>query len=182
VGGWLRTVDTAAARVAHREQGWGHMLSALCLQLGRQPALALQMAPGWLEDQFGALLGAALEPSIPGAPEKAGQALHRRAVACMRERLDQPGWRATDLALDLGVSLRSLHRAFTDNGDTVTGRWRALRMEHACVLLSQPRLAGLAMSEIGRRCGYTDASHFARDFVRSMGQTPLRWARERHTG
>ena len=182
VAGWLRTVDTAAARVAHREQGWGHMLSALCLQLGRQPGLALQMAPDWLEGQFGALLGAALEPSVIDTPVKVGQALHRRAVARMRERLDQPGWRAADLAVELGVSLRSLHRAFTDSGETVAGRWRALRMEQACGLLSQPRLAGLAVSEIGRRCGYTDASHFARDFQRSMGQTPLRWARERRGG
>lgn len=182
VGQWLRTVDTAAARVVHHEQGWGHMLSALCLQLGRQPGLALQMAPDWVEGQFGALLGAALEPSVVEAPVKAGQALYRRAVACMRERLDQPGWRATELAVELGVSLRTLHRAFTDSGETVAGRWRAMRMELAGGLLSQPRLTGLAMSEIGRRCGYTDASHFARDFQRCMGQTPLRWARERRGG
>lgn len=182
VSGWLRTVDNAAARVAHREQGWGHMLSALCLQLGRHPELALQMAPDWLEGQFGALLGAALEPSATDTPLQAGQALHRLAVARMRERLDQPGWRAADLAMELGVSLRTLHRAFTDSGETVAGRWRALRMELACALLSQPRLAGLAMSEIGRRCGYTDPSHFARDFQRGLGQTPLRWARERRGG
>jgi AraC family transcriptional regulator, positive regulator of tynA and feaB len=182
VGGWLRTVDTSTARVAHREQGWGPMLSALCLQLGRQPELALQMAPGWLEDQFGALLGAALEPSASEAPVKAGHALHRRAVACMRERLDQPGWRAADLAVELRVSLRTLHRAFTDCGETVAGRWRVLRMDHAGSLLVQPRLSGLTMSEIGRRCGYTDPSHFARDFQRCMGQTPLRWARERRGG
>lgn len=122
VGQWLRTVDTAAARVAHREQGWGAILSALCLQLGRQPELALQMAPDWLEGQFGALMTAALEPSITEIPVKAGQALHRRAVASMRERLDQPGWRAAELAAELGVSLRTLHRAFTDVGETVAGR------------------------------------------------------------
>lgn len=178
VGEWLQSVDATQARVAHREQGWGQMLSALCLQLGRQPELALQMAPDWLEGQFGALLGAALEPSAVGGPAPAGRSLHSRAITCMRERLDRPGWRATDLASDLGVSLRTLHRAFTDVGDTVAGRWRALRIEQARILLSQPRLRRLPMSEIGRRCGYTDASHFARDFQRCVGTTPLRWARE----
>ena len=178
VGAWLCTVDTPWARVAHREQGWGSVLSALCLQLGRDPAMALQMPPDGLESHFGALLTAALEPAPPSRAGT-GDGLYRRALDCMRERLDQPGWRAGDLAADLGVSLRTLHRAFTDAGDTVAGRWRALRMAQAQTLLSQPRLAGLAMSEIGRRCGCTDASHFARDFQRAFGQTPLRWARAR---
>ncbi|MFP8777783.1 helix-turn-helix domain-containing protein [Hydrogenophaga sp. RWCD_12] len=179
VGQWLQTVDTAAARVAHREQGWGAMLSALCLQLGRQPELALQMAPDWLESQFGTLLTAALEPVSPDRQPRPLQALHQKAQQSMLERLDQPGWRAADLAAELGVSLRTLHRAFTDAGETVAGRWRQLRMERARSLLSQPRLAGLAMSDIGLRCGYTDASHFARDFQRAFGQTPLRWVRAR---
>jgi len=182
VGEWLRTVDIRPARVAHREQGWGAMLSTLCLQLGRQPALALQMAPDWLESQFGALLGAALEPAVRERSDSAQQDLHRRALACMRERLDQPGWRVADLAAELGVSLRTLHRAFTGAGETAASRWRQLRMEHARALLSQPRLAGLTMAEIGLRCGYTDASHFARDFQRTHGQTPLRWVRMQRGG
>jgi AraC family transcriptional regulator, positive regulator of tynA and feaB len=182
VGQWLRTIDTPVARVAHREQGWGPMLSALCMQLGRQPGLALQTAPDWLEGHFGALLSAALEPAAPQPPLRSCRALHQRAVSIMRERLDQPGWSATDLASDLGVSLRTLQRAFTEVGETVAGSWRAMRIGHACALLSQPRLAGLAMSEIGRRCGYADASHFTRDFQRCMGKTPLRWARERSQG
>lgn len=179
VGQWLRTVDTAEARVVHRDQGWGQTLSALCLQLGRQPELTLHMAPDGLEEQFGALLGAALEPGSPVGEVPASGALHRRAVTCMVGWLDRPGWRAADLAAELGVSLRTLHRSFADAGDTVAGRWRQLRMERARMLLSQPRLSGLSMAEIGRRCGYTDASHFARDFQRSVGQTPLRWARDR---
>lgn len=182
VGEWLRTVDTASARVAHREQGWGAMLSALCLQLGREPALAMQMAPDWLEAQFGALLNAALEPISPEASLPADQSLHRRAQACMRERLAQPGWRVADLAAELGVSPRTLHRAFTNAGETVAGRWRQLRMEHARALLSQPRLAGLPMAEIGLRCGYTDASHFAREFHRTFGTTPMRWLRAQRSG
>ncbi|WP_256861499.1 hypothetical protein [Hydrogenophaga sp. H7] len=37
VGQWLQTVDVPQVRVAHPERGWGAMLSALSLQLGRQP-------------------------------------------------------------------------------------------------------------------------------------------------
>lgn len=75
--------------------------------------------------------------------------------------------------------MRSLHRAFTAAGETVMGRWRQERIAHACELLAQPRLAGLNMAEVGRRCGYADASHFGRDFQRVMGVTPQRWVRDR---
>ena len=105
--------------------------------------------------------------------------LRERAVALMRERRGEPGWRADELAVQLQVSVRSLHRAFTAAGETVMGRWRQERIAHACELLAQPRLAGLNMAEVGRRCGYADASHFGRDFQRVMGVTPQRWVRDR---
>lgn len=178
VGQWLKSVEVGQARVAHREQGWGAMLSSLCVQLGRQPDLVQQMAPDCLEAQFGALLAAALEPVTP-AGASARPDLRERAVALMRERCGEPGWRADGLAAQLQVSVRSLHRAFTDAGETVMARWRQVRIERACELLAQPRLAGLNMAEVGRRCGYADASHFGRDFQRVMGRAPQRWARER---
>lgn len=178
VGQWLQTVDVPQARVAHREQGWGAMLSALSLQLGRQPELALEMAPDWLEAQFGALLAASMEPVVHRSASGTGD-LRERAVTLMRDRCGEPGWRADGLAAQLQVSVRSLHRAFTDAGETVMGRWRRERIARACELLAQPRLAGLSMAEVGRRCGYADASHFGRDFQRVTGLTPQRWAHER---
>jgi AraC family transcriptional activator of tynA and feaB len=154
------------------------MLSALSLQLGRQPELALEMAPDWLEAQFGALLAASMEPVAHRNASGAGD-LRERAVTLMRDRCGEPGWRADGLAAHLQVSVRSLHRAFTDAGETVMGRWRQVRIERACELLAQPRLVGLNMAEVGRRCGYADASHFGRDFLRVTGLTPQRWVRER---
>lgn len=178
VGQWLKAVDVGHARVAHREQGWGAMLSALSVQLGRQPELALQMAPDWLEAQFGAFLMASLEPVVPNRNE-APRDLHERAVALMRERCGTPGWRTDELAAQLQVSARSLHRAFAAAGETVMGRWRQVRIDRACELLAQPRLTTLTVGEIGRRCGYADPSHFGRDFQRVTGLTPQRWVRDR---
>lgn len=180
VGQWLQAVDVSHARVAHREQGWGAMLSALSLQLGRQPELALEMVPDWLEAQFGALLAASMEPVVHRDASGAAD-LRERAVTLMQDLCGEPGWRADGLAAQLQVSVRSLHRAFTDAGETVMGRWRQVRIERARELLAQPRLAGLTMAEVGRRCGYTDASHFGRDFQRVTGVTPQRWVRDRHS-
>lgn len=178
VGQWLRRVDVPTARPVYREQGWGSVLSALCLQLGRDPALAAQVTPHWVEDQFGALLAAALEPAGPTA-NAPSRDLYQQALTWMRERLDRPGLRSTDVAQALSVSPRSLQRAFSSAGDTVAARWRRLRLEQARQLLSQRRLATLSVAEIGRRCGYTDASHFIRDFQREARVTPQRWRDQR---
>jgi AraC-like DNA-binding protein len=39
-------------------------------------------------------------------------------------------------------------------------------------MLGQPRFRRLSVAEIGRRCGFSDASHFARQFVRLRGLAP----------
>lgn len=179
VGRWLREVDVPQARVAYRDQGWGQTLSALCLQLGREPVLAGGLTPVQLDEHLGAMVAAALEPGAWTTAYAPPADLHGRALACMRERLGQAGLSATEVAHALGVSPRTLHRAFAAQGGSVMERLRQMRLQHARVLLAQPRLAGLGMAEVGRRCGYGDVSHFVRDFHRAAGTTPARWRRER---
>lgn len=176
-GQWLREVDRAAARVAWRDQGWGQALSAWCLQFAHEPGLASLMPEHLLADQLGAMLAAALEPAV--APTRAGRDLATRAEALMRDRLDTVGLQAADVAQALSVSLRTLHRAFAAGDTSFAETLRALRLRRAAELLSQPRLAGVSVTEIGRRCGYADASHFVREFQRRYALTPARWRRER---
>lgn len=177
VGQWLRELDGAGARVAPRDQGWGLALSALCVQLGGDLRLADRYPPQLLADQVGAMLAAALEPEAgPATPARLG--LLARAEALLRERLDAPGLVVADLAAELAVSPRTLHRAFQAAGTSFTGTLRRLRMEHAACLLVAPRLAGLSLAEVARRSGYSDPSHFSRDFRAAFGTPPSRWRRD----
>jgi AraC-like DNA-binding protein len=183
VGRWLAEVDTPHARPVAREQGWGRALSALCLQLGEEPALAACYPQDLLDDQVGAMLAAALEPGAAATTPAAGQAaLARRAERLLLQCLDQPGLTAAQVARELGVSARSLHRAFACADTTFAGRLRRMRMERAAQLLGERRLAGVTVAEVGRRCGYPDASHFAREFGKAWGQGPARWRRARLAG
>jgi AraC-like DNA-binding protein len=97
----------------------------------------------------------------------------------LRQRLDEPGLCAADVAATVGISVRTLHRAFAAQGAAFAGTLRSLRLARAAALLAQPRLDVLTTAEIGRRCGYADASHFVRDFQREHGATPARWRRAR---
>ena len=176
-GRWLSQLESPQPRLVARDRGWGRALSALCLQMGDEPHLVQAYPAGLLADQVGAMLAAALEPAPPLAQGEAG--LAASATALLRQRLGEPGLVASDIAQALGVSVRSLHRCFAGQHATFAGTLRALRMARAAELLAQPRLALLAVGEIGRRVGYTDASHFVREFQRVQGVTPARWRRSR---
>lgn len=175
-GRWLARLDSGAPRVVHRDLGWGRALSALCLQLGDEPELAQAYPAQLLGDQLGAMLASALEPAFGASP---GKSLAARATEVLAHRLDEPGLTAADVAQDLGLSVRSLHRAFASQQATFAGTLRSLRLARAAELLAQPRLARVGVGELGRRVGYTDPSHFVREFQRAHGATPARWRRSR---
>ena len=175
VGRWLQQVDVNQPRVVYRDQGWGQTLSALALQLGQNPELALGYPQHLLCDQVGATLAAALEPVQPTMRDTTAWA---RIQSALRDRLDLPGLTAQDVALAAGLSVRSLHRSFAARQASFAAVLRQARMERAAEMLAQRRLAVLTVAEIGQRCGYSDASHFVRDFQRTLGQTPARWRKQ----
>lgn len=171
---WLAQVDSAMPRVAARERGWGQALSALCLQFAQEPLLAGSYPPALLSDHLGAMLAAALEPTqLPSGPSSRGMV--ERAQELLQERLGQPGLVAETVAQALGVSVRTLHRAFAAEHSSFACMLRRLRLEQARELLAQPRLARLTIGELGRRCGFADPSHFVREFHQAWGMTPARW-------
>lgn len=178
---WLAMPESTQARVAARDQDWGRMLSALCVQLGQQPLLARGYPAALLSDHLGALLAAALEPAVTsGLPASGRQALLERARDLMRQRLDEIGLTAERVAVELGVSVRTLHRCFTAADASFAGTLRRLRLEQAQAWLAQPRWARVGVGEIGRLCGFPDPSHFTREFQQAFGQTPARWRRTTH--
>lgn len=178
VGEWLSRVDDAAPRVALRDQGWGRALSGLSLQLAHDPLSALGYPSHLLGDHLGSMLAAALEPS-PAVGHSAAQDIVARARRFLQGALDQEGLTAQRVAHELGVSVRTLHRAFAAQATSFALDLRRLRLAHAQQLLSQARLAHVTVAELGRRSGFADGSHFVREFQRHFGVTPARWRRQR---
>jgi AraC-like DNA-binding protein len=72
------------------------------------------------------------------------------------------------VARALGVSIRSLHRAFEDSGESVSGFIRTRRLTRA----RDDLLAGHSVSQAARRWNFTDVSHFSRSFKRHFGLNP----------
>lgn len=104
----------------------------------------------------------------------------RAAVDYIRAHLADPGLTAERIAEALFISRRRLYQLF-DDGDGVSGRIRALRIDRAKELLGDPAHAGRGVAEISRQCGFANAAHFSRTFRKIAGETPREY-RERVLG
>ncbi|MFF7065646.1 helix-turn-helix domain-containing protein [Pseudomonas sp. NPDC008258] len=95
--------------------------------------------------------------------------LLRRAVAIIDANLSNPDFKAQDIALQMGTSLRNLHRVFARHS-TTPGRFIIDQRLH----LSAARLRQaphLSISNIAFDCGFVDLSHFSKAFRRYFGVT-----------
>lgn len=80
------------------------------------------------------------------------------------------------IARSMGVSVRTLHRAFTAVDDSVMGYVRRRRTQEAHAELV--RAGGTAkISEIAAKWNFSDSSHFIRQFKELYGETPAAYAR-----
>ncbi|WP_344598916.1 helix-turn-helix domain-containing protein [Streptomyces violaceusniger] len=81
------------------------------------------------------------------------------------------------LAHELNVSVRTLQRAFTAVGDSVTSYIRHRRLEEARLALTAPSGQLMTISELAAYWQFADGSHFIRTFKKHYGQTPTDYAR-----
>jgi AraC-like DNA-binding protein len=95
----------------------------------------------------------------------------REAVEYIKEHLSDPMLSADRIADALFISRRRLYQLF-DDGDGVSGRIRALRVDRARELLGDPAHADRGIGEISRQCGFANAAHFSRTFRKTVGETP----------
>jgi AraC family transcriptional activator of tynA and feaB len=93
----------------------------------------------------------------------------------MRERLSQVQLTAPAVAEALGISPRTLHRAFAKDELSFLQQLQALRIQRAADMLRATAFMRLTVAEVGRRCGFADASHFTRAFKARTGHTPAHW-------
>ena len=88
----------------------------------------------------------------------------------MLDHLDDPSLTVASTATALGLSRRSLDRAFAEAGQSASRTLWALRLERCRRdLVVDPR-AGI--SQIAFRWGFSDAAHFSRAFRAAFGESP----------
>lgn len=181
VESWISDPDAQIGRRIDGRAGWGAALSAFACQLTPQLAVDRPLPAQILTDQLGALLALACGSEIPAsAPERRdAEKLLDRIAGAVRLRYAEPGLTAADVAEQLRVSERTLHRCLGKAGLTFSGVLNECRMAVARRMLSEPRFDHIGVGGIGLRVGLADASHFIRQCRRHLGMTPAAFRRQR---
>lgn len=104
-----------------------------------------------------------------GGIKAARLALVKRDIA---ERLFEPELTVEAVAARQGISPQYLRALFNTEGTSFANYVREQRLDHARLLLVDPRYAGMRISAIAYYCGFGDLSYFNRVFRGRYGMTP----------
>jgi AraC-like DNA-binding protein len=159
-----RPVTTGVCGVA------ADLIKSLCRNAAEtEPSTAAVLATQFLD-----VIGLAFEfPSYdsPDGPSVARNAVRRRALAFIDNHLSDPGLNSNEIARAIGVSSRYLQRSFADIESSVRDALRLRRLGLCHQKLQDPRFNLVRISELARRHGFTNQSHFAASFKRQFNRS-----------
>ena len=167
---------------ALRDSQWGRVLASYVAQLSPEFVVQAPLPQGVLIDQLGALL-ALTASELSGrraVSTPAERSVRDHVYDHIRQRCADTALQAADVASSLHMSKRSLHRALAACGETFGAMLIQARVDLAVRMLQSPLFDRVTTAEIGRRAGFSDASHFVKVLRSRTGQTPLQMRRASH--
>lgn len=169
-------LDQLAAGRLSGTEGMGMLLAQHLNQVTRHPeqytaAEAPRLASLTL-DLVSALLARQLDVETALPVDVRQQATLAEIHAFIDRHLGDPTLTPQAVADAHHISLRSLHRLFAGESETVAQTIRRRRLERCRRDLADPRLGNRAVQAIGWRWGFTDKAHFSRAFRAVYGMSP----------
>jgi AraC family transcriptional activator of tynA and feaB len=174
--GFLPRPEMIAGRVLRPDRGWSAALTAAIAALQPTELSHLALPPGVVAEQVASLLALAAGPDIGLGMHRPGQ-LGGRLQQALRERYHEIGLTPAAVARELGISARYLHYLFAKQSTTFGRELVRVRLERARDLLIDGRCADAPIGDIAARCGFAEASHFARCFRSRFGLAPSDYRR-----
>lgn len=111
----------------------------------------------------------------PPTPPRA--AIYLSATHAIAACSIDPALTPSTIARRVGVSPRTLARAFADRNETVMQHVYAERVRQAARRLRSSAWAHRSVTDIAFACGFSDLSHFGRLFADALGASPSRYRR-----
>ena len=178
---WVPQTGAVVGRQFGADSRWAVALNTFIAALQPTAILNAPLPPRLIVDQLGALilLASSGPDQVATHKHEISKPLNERILDCIRSRCTESTLIAPQVAADLGISVRSLHRALAAQNETFGFLLMKARIDIAVRQLSSPAFNRLTVAAIGRRCGFTDDSHFTRVFRRHVGVTPLALRRAR---
>lgn len=180
---WIPAAELQRPQVLGADTGWTSVLAEFIHTLTPERVAALRQREDLLNTHIGNLLALIFHERHPDS-QAAHQAstLVQLANTCIKRRFTEFGLTAEQIARELGVSERTLHRAYASESGSFVGQLLHERMTVARRMLGDPHFARLSVAEIGHRTGFSDPSHFIRRFRAIHGITPAALRRQLRHG
>jgi transcriptional regulator GlxA family with amidase domain len=122
------------------------------------------------------MLGLMLGAAGDAAHAAVGRGLKAARLRALKDdivrNLERRDLSAASLAIRHNMSMRSVQRAFEQQGTTFTAYLLDLRLKAMHQRLCDPGNAGRAISDLALDCGFGDMSHFNHNFRRRFGTSP----------
>jgi len=125
----------------------------------------------------GSIVGTVFDVLRSLTPRRTGRARVRRSdferiQRRVNELLGDPQLCPDRLAAELGISVRTLHRAYHSAGSTFQRSVRELRLERCWAELADPAPSRCSIADIAFRWGFNDLTTFNRSFRERYGAAP----------
>ena len=151
-------------------RGLGAALSRLSLSLYEEAERLKEEEAAATLDAYFQILSACIggaETSERRSPEP-----RLRIQKFIDDHLSDPELGPAKIAAAAQISVRHLHRLFSNTGSTVGDFIRARRLEQCRNDLANPRLRGKTITEIAFSWGFSDSAHFSHSFRRQFAVCP----------
>jgi AraC-like DNA-binding protein len=123
-------------------------------------------------DLFAAMCASAIEADTSLPTGARHRALSLQIHDYIQQRLHDPGLTPESIAAAHHISLRQLYKIFNDQGLTVAGWIRQLRLQRCRRDLAEPQLRSQPVQAICARWGFTRPADFSRTFRAAYGMPP----------
>ncbi|MGK5739643.1 helix-turn-helix domain-containing protein [Micromonospora sp. URMC 103] len=179
-------VDRLTAARLSGSEGPGALLAQHLHRVTRHPEEFRASDAPYLADVTLSLVSALLARHLDVEDDLPAE-VHRRALlvrvrAFIERHLGDPTLTPQVVADAHHVSVRTLHRLFATEDDTVAGTIRRRRLERCRRDLADPLLRDRPVHLVARRWGFTDRAHFSRAFRAAFGAAPQAYRAESGSG
>jgi AraC-like DNA-binding protein len=168
---WIPNPEQGVASVIRDATPWGSAFLATLRALSTQSIENIGPEE-MISEQVASLLRLAMQPLVGGMGTERSGRRFREIIQLVRNWAHDESLNPDKLATLGGMSKRSVHALFSAAGTTFSKELMSIRLERARQHLDDPAFSGIRVSDIAGRCGFVDASHFARRFTERHGVSP----------